>query len=84
MQINQAPEASAANRARIDRDRLVAIQREEKRLFRAEQRLAACRTPEARARALRRVASAKRRIEYVRIHGSRPAKGHPDRKTWAK
>ena len=74
MQINQAPEAAAANRARIDADRLHLIRNQEKRIYRIEASLAQCRRPEAIARARRKLEAAKRRLAYVQINGSLPSK----------
>lgn len=74
MQLNQVPSAAAANRARLESDRTRAIQKEETRVYRIEQRLAQSRRPEAITKAKRKLESARRRLAYVRIHGSLPAK----------
>ena len=71
MQLNQPESQAEANRSRIDQDRRAAVHREERRVFRYEERLALCRRPEAISKALRKLKSARKRLLEVTVNGSR-------------
>ena len=63
-------EAAKRNRARIDADRAELVRREERRVWRYEQRLAACVSAKAVARATKALRRARKRLELVKLNGS--------------